>query len=366
MPHDDTKPAVRTYRKGDESAIARLFNLCFGQGGIYIPFTPELWRWRYLRCPDFDPNSVFLLEESGRIVSSIVMTYVKMSVNGIPRQVALIGDVSTHPGYRGQGYATKLMKQAIELALKRGCWAIHLTADPEGNAIRIYHGLGFRTFAKPIIMVSTLRREDGLSPLGLVPTIPILLIDSFLSLRSTRRFSGNARMRLVNDEQARPFLLARHQTHEQRNGCLMMGEDYARWFCSHRPEGGVSVFEVESSSETAGIVTVSSIRTTLWGKSISMAAISNPLIPEDRRDPVTLTEALSKVREFAANRLGCMAASIAIDSRDTVTIKACQKARFFRTVSLASMIHPLGDAGKIHEIRKGFWSQPLEAAKPVP
>ncbi len=258
------------------------------------------------------------------------------------------------------------MKRAVELAKKRGCWAIHLTANPYGKAIRIYHSLGFRTFVKPIAMVSPLRKENGTSAAGLALSIPVLVLDSILSMRSTRRFSGNTKLRVVGNADAQVSLLVNSETKKQRNGSLVMGEKYAKWYCSSRPEEAVGVFEVASSRQMAGVVTMSSIRTMVWGKTMHMASIANPLIAEGRRDSVNLAEVLMKLREFAANRLDCAVASILVDPRDSATLQACRHARFFRAGSLASMIHPLGDVQKIHEIREGYWSQPLEAAKPVP
>jgi GNAT superfamily N-acetyltransferase len=365
-PYTDNELQVRNYRKGDEFGIARLFNICFGQSGGYFPYTPELWKWRYLLRPDFDPESIFIVEDSGRIISSIVMTYATMSVNGSPKLVALVGDVSTHLSYRRQGHATNLMKRAIERAEKRGCWAIHLTANPYGKAIRIYNSLGFRTFVRPIYMVSPLRKENGTSEAGLVLSIPIFFMDSILSMRSIRHVRGNIKLRVVCDAAAQVSLLGRNEIQGPRNGGLMMGEEYWKWFSSPRPEGAIGVFEVANSRQRAGVVTMSSIRTMVWGKTMHMASISNPLIAEDKRDSLTLGEVLLNLREFAANQLDCAAASILVDPRDTVTLEACRRARFFRGGSLASMIHPLGDIEKIREIREGYWNQPLEAAKPVP
>lgn len=364
--HTDTLSEVRTYRKGDESAIARLFNLCFGQSGLYLPFSPELWRWRYLSCPGFDPHSVFLVQESGRIISALVMTYVEMLVNGLPKLVAIIGDVSTHPAHRHQGHATNLMTQAIELAKKRGCWAMHLTANPHGGAIRIYRALGFRTLVKPVTMVSPLRKENGTTAVGFLPSIPILFIDSILSIRSIRHFTGSTKLRVIEGADIRPSLFAQHETQKQRNGCLMMGEEYCRWFCSQRPEGSVGVFEVTSPSQTVGIATISSIMAMMWRRPVRLANISNLVITEDGRDTETIAEILMKLRKAAADHFDCVAATIYVDPRDTVTFRACQRARFFRAGESAAMIHPLGDMGKLHELSKGYWSQPLEAVKPVP
>ena len=362
----DAKRIVRSYRQGDEVAISRLFNLCFGESGIYFPYSPESWVWRYVLRPGFDPESVLVIEDSGRIVSSVVMTYVRMFANGSPKQVAFIGDVTTHREYRHQGYATMLMEHAIELAKERGCWAVHLTADPSGSAIRIYSGLGFKTLIKPTILVSPLHRKMGTRLAGLVPSVPLLAIDSILSLRGIKRLSSGTKLRAIEDEQTRVSLLVNHHAAGQRNGCLAIGEDYAKWLSGSRPKGGIGVLEVVSSGETVGIATVSSIDAVLWGKTIGLASIPNPLIPEGRRDSVSLAEVLMKIREFAANRLGSLAASIIVDPRDTTTLRACRLSRFFRTVSLASMIHPLGDHTKMERLRKGYWAQPLEAAKPFP
>ena len=76
--------------------------------------------------------------------------------------IAVVGNVFTHPDYRGQGCAT-LASSAVTEALLEQCPDVVLSVDPANTpAIRAYRRLGY-TDAGPIVEAAARRRGSGFS-----------------------------------------------------------------------------------------------------------------------------------------------------------------------------------------------------------
>lgn len=101
-----------------------------------------------------------VLDEGGRLVS-IAGTHVVAPSEG----VAVVGNVYTHPRYRGRGYAT-IATGAVAAELLRTCPLVALTVDPDNvPAVRAYERLGFQHHG--LLMESGARRRDVLGLAGL-------------------------------------------------------------------------------------------------------------------------------------------------------------------------------------------------------
>ncbi|RDE11227.1 MAG: hypothetical protein C4K49_12200 [Candidatus Thorarchaeota archaeon] len=357
---------IRSYRKGDEYAIARLYNLCFSESGILFPRSPQSWVWRYVSRPRFDPDSVFLAEDSGRLVASLVMTYGDMSVNGDSMPVAMIDDVSTHPDHRRRGFAAMLVQRAIDRAKDRGCRLVHLTAGTSGTGFRIYHRAGFRTVTTCDVMFSVLGGRESAGIVGPVLSLPMIAAHAILSMKARKSVDYGLRLEEMVEEDAGVRLLATYQKLSHRNGLLLAGQNYGRWLIGSRPLGKTSLFAIRLLGDIIGAMTVSSVHTLFHGRPAKIASIMSPLMPEELRTVDPVAAALKRAGRFSAARLDCVAATLLTDSRDTITKKACQRVGFLRVGSTASMVHPLGEPGRIGELRKGLWAQPLETAKSAP
>jgi len=357
---------IRSYRKGDEHAISRLYNLCFSESGVLFPRSPESWIWRYANRPRFDPDSVFLVEDSGRLVAALVMTYGDMSVNGDSMPVAMIDDVSTHPDHRKRGLAAMLVQRAVDRAKDRGCRLVHLTTGTSGTAFRIYHRAGFRTVTTCDVMFSVLHGREGAGIAGPVLSLPIMAAHLILNMRARKGGDNTVRLDQVVEEDASVQFLATHQKLSQRNGLLVVGRDYGRWLIGPRPLGNTALFAIKRLGDELGAMTVSSLHTVFHGRPAKIASTMNPLIRGEWRNVDTVAAALKRAGQFSAVRLGCAAATLLTDSRDTVAKKASQQAGFLRVGSTASMVHPLGEPSRIGELRKRLWAQPLETAKSAP
>lgn len=65
------------------------------------------------------------------------------------RPYGLIENVVTHPDYRRRGYATAVLKHALEAAWGRGCYkAMLLTGSRNEDTLRFYESAGFQRGVK--------------------------------------------------------------------------------------------------------------------------------------------------------------------------------------------------------------------------
>ena len=83
-----------------------------------------------------------------------------------PQQsIAVVGNVFTHPAYRGRGLGTRVTSLVTAELLDRGCALVTLTVDPaNAPAVRAYARLGYE--AGPAVVEARARRRD---PIGLGP-----------------------------------------------------------------------------------------------------------------------------------------------------------------------------------------------------
>ncbi len=91
-----------------------------------------------------DPNLFYLvIEEDGKIVSSCTMAIIK-NLTRSARPYALIENVITHPDYRKKGYATGILKKALNIAKTEKCYKVMLlTSHKDDETLRFYENAGF-------------------------------------------------------------------------------------------------------------------------------------------------------------------------------------------------------------------------------
>ena len=86
---------IRTYKKGDEIQIIKLFKLAFGE-----EMTLEEWQWKYQNNPE---GFVTFLGLFGNvIVSHYGIPYIKLKLGNKLIRAASPGDTMVHPDYRGK------------------------------------------------------------------------------------------------------------------------------------------------------------------------------------------------------------------------------------------------------------------------
>lgn len=130
---------------------------------------------------------------AGRLVAAAGTHVVAPNVG-----IAVVGNVFTHPGHRGQGLAKLVTSKVTSELFSRGCTLVALTVDPTNTpAVRAYARLGYRRGAT--VVEGRVRRRDMLG------------LGAWLRRRSARR--GEHRGEQVEIATGRP-LPADHATND--------------------------------------------------------------------------------------------------------------------------------------------------------
>jgi len=133
---------IRIFKEEDIPQIVELFNKVFGEQGALLR-TPEIFRWRYLECPDFDEKGIIVAELNNKIVSSAVITFKKIEIDEKEFFIGAIDDVMTHPKARKKGLAKTILQRLIEYGKSKNTDGLILYTGVDSVAYNIYKKLGF-------------------------------------------------------------------------------------------------------------------------------------------------------------------------------------------------------------------------------
>lgn len=105
----------------------------------------DMEKWRGM-IRKFEKDKLYYLlvgELDGRVVSSVTLIIMENLTHN-NRPYALIENVVTHGGYRGNGYASVLMDKACETAKEHDCYKIMLlTGSKQESTLSFYEKCGF-------------------------------------------------------------------------------------------------------------------------------------------------------------------------------------------------------------------------------
>ena len=87
------------------------------------------------RLLELEPHGCLGIEAEGRLAATA-------TVVAYGRELAWVGMVLTHPGFRGRGFGSAITARAVEIARARGALTVKLDATDMGKPI--YERLGFR------------------------------------------------------------------------------------------------------------------------------------------------------------------------------------------------------------------------------
>lgn len=112
----------------DESGIADLLALCFSTGFGGRSFFKQR-------------HSLRIVARDDAIVGHIAMTYRAIRVPPGLVDIFGLGDVATHPGRRGEGIASHLLRHALEIAQASPAKAVLLFGDAPLYAANGFHAV---------------------------------------------------------------------------------------------------------------------------------------------------------------------------------------------------------------------------------
>jgi predicted acetyltransferase len=111
---------LRGYREEDRGAVARVAAMALG-GSV------EHWEEEYYapeKNPRLDPEQVYVVEEDREIRATAAVLPLEVFFKGKTVPVGGIAAVATHAAYRRRGYASELMRAALQQMRERG---VHLS-----------------------------------------------------------------------------------------------------------------------------------------------------------------------------------------------------------------------------------------------
>ena len=133
---------VRQARKDDLPALLELFRHLHADDPS---LSPDDSRVRQLWVDMLaDANLLcFVAEAAGRVVSTCTLTIVPNLTRGM-RPYSLIENVVTHPEYRGRGFASAVIRHAMDAAWQANCYKVMLLTGSKDDAVLgFYESLGF-------------------------------------------------------------------------------------------------------------------------------------------------------------------------------------------------------------------------------
>lgn len=90
----------------------------------------------------------YVVEEEKKIVSTCTLTLIPNLTRGL-RPYGLIENVVTDPNFRKKGFATAVLRYALDEAWQAGCYKVMLeTGSKKEETLRFYEKAGFRRGVK--------------------------------------------------------------------------------------------------------------------------------------------------------------------------------------------------------------------------
>ncbi|RJQ07345.1 MAG: GNAT family N-acetyltransferase [Dehalococcoidia bacterium] len=147
--------------RGDFAPVNGLTRRLRGRdaGRINWLYSIEGGRGRYF--PNAIEQAIYYGVVEGDLLVAVAGTHIVAPNEG----VAVVGNVFTHPEYRGRGYAERVTSAVTAELFERGCSEVVLTVDPQNTpAVAAYTHLGFRPGSE--VVEARLRRRDafGIAP----------------------------------------------------------------------------------------------------------------------------------------------------------------------------------------------------------
>ncbi|MGI5899464.1 MAG: GNAT family N-acetyltransferase [Christensenellales bacterium] len=134
---------IRKARATDAEALHQLYSRHLAQSPP--PEKDDMAKRRQLIEGFYADENYHLLvgEIDGNVVSSVTVVVVNNLTHGL-RPYAVIENVVTHSGFRGRGFASRLLGRACVIAKERNCYkAMLMTGAKDEATLRFYERAGF-------------------------------------------------------------------------------------------------------------------------------------------------------------------------------------------------------------------------------
>jgi GNAT superfamily N-acetyltransferase/mRNA-degrading endonuclease HigB of HigAB toxin-antitoxin module len=342
---DDLAPSsdyeLRNYQPGDEVQINSLFNAAFGKNSVFTPRSLDFWVWRYLEMPGFDPKGVFLLEERGRIVSSVIETLRKAKLGEKVFNLGVIDDVSTQPGLWGRGLASKLLEESIKYAEQKNLDGLTLYADPEGHAHKIYLKYGFVDAKTFHFYIKTLSQNESL-----------------IGKRKGKEKNSGGVLELLTKENLKDYAEKFNEAHTRLEAFYPLSLDVLNWRLFESEKAFPSqTWILRSNQEIVGGGTLRIREIVAFGSNVKTALLEY-MFTTKPKDTSNAKVILSKLLEEARKK-NCAMALCIISSNCDFESKFLESSGFSKVSEDIQMIKPLSKFD-FSQSTKHCWYAPYE------
>ena len=145
-------PVIRLIRHEELPALLELYHHLHLEDPR-LPITPHIEQlWEQILATQH--LRYLVAEVNGRIVSTCTLAILP-NLTRSARPYALIENVVTHPEFRRQGIATRLLQFALALAWDANCYKVMLLTGRKDEAtLRFYQNAGFQPGLKTAFLAS--------------------------------------------------------------------------------------------------------------------------------------------------------------------------------------------------------------------
>jgi GNAT superfamily N-acetyltransferase len=146
MPTTPKPPTIRTIRPDELPSLLGLYRHLH-PADPELPAGPEIEKLWQRICAD--PQLHYLGAEIDGIVASTCTLAIIPNLTRAARPYGVVENVVTHPDYRRRGIGTALLRSALRLAWKQGCYKVMLlTGRKDPATLHFYEQAGFRADVK--------------------------------------------------------------------------------------------------------------------------------------------------------------------------------------------------------------------------
>ncbi|NKB68574.1 MAG: GNAT family N-acetyltransferase [Candidatus Latescibacteria bacterium] len=132
---------IRTAKTEDAAALQKLYVFLQPEDPVS---TAEEFEATLAEILTTGKNMLFVYEIDDEIVSTCYLNILPNLTRNL-RPYAVIENVVTNPDHRGKGYATALLREAMDTARDQGCYKVMLlTGSKRESTLRFYEKAGLK------------------------------------------------------------------------------------------------------------------------------------------------------------------------------------------------------------------------------
>jgi hypothetical protein len=137
---------TRTYREGDETELAKLFNRVYKKYAGFVPRTPEYWRWSCINRPDVEAEGIVIVNNGEETIGYAV---VAKSGN--------IWEFCYDPEYEGKAVISTILEWSTEYVTDAGGDSVVFNAPTDDQLLReVCLEFGFAEKPPPCLFLNVL------------------------------------------------------------------------------------------------------------------------------------------------------------------------------------------------------------------